>query len=166
MTSIISGKTMGAAATAGALIAGAFFAISPTSAQDSCEEVKYYAKVSSKTKLTIRSVAKPGQGNEAKVKVTAASTAPTGTVTMTIDGAFFADAALDSKGRTAFGLPASLKAGQTHTVTVRYPGDCRVNGSDDTKFQTISPAASQGPGTGPANVLGTPRSPIRIDAGD
>lgn len=166
MTGVISGRTMGAAAMAGALLTGALFVISPTNADDSCKGVKYPSKVSSQTTLTLRPVAKPGQTTEARVKVSAAAgNAPTGTVSMTIDDAFFADSALDSRARTTFRLPSGLKAGRTHTITVRYPGDCLVNGSDDTKFQTIAPAAGNGPGTGPANVPGQPRSPIRIDAG-
>lgn len=166
MTRVISGRTMGAAATAGVLLTSAFSVISPTNADDSCKGVKYPSKVSSQTTLTLRPVAKPGETTEARVKVSAAAGGtPTGTVSMTIDDAFLADATLDSSGRTMFRLPSGLKAGRTHKITARYPGDCLLNGSDDTKFQTVAPAAGDGPGTGPANVPGQPRSPIRIDAG-
>ncbi|MFI5754570.1 Ig-like domain repeat protein [Streptomyces sp. NPDC051569] len=98
-----------------------------------------------------------GTARTVGVTVTGASV-PTGKATVTEGATTLGTGTLDKSGKVSVALPASLSVG-THTLTVSYGGDTKLNASAATVKLTVTKAASKTAATAsPAKVAyGTAR---------
>ncbi|MEV0183914.1 Ig-like domain repeat protein [Streptomyces sp. NPDC050625] len=139
-----------------ATVAGANVAGTGTAASWS-GSVKYVSK-------TTATAATTAYGKTPKVVVTVTGShgaAPTGKVTVKEGATVLGTGTLDASGKVTIGLSNHLKVA-THTLSVSYAGNAKLNASSTTASLKITKAAPSISSTAPATVSHTARAKVTV----
>lgn len=136
-TKLLPSKAFAALLVGGTLAATQL--VGPTStvtASPELERVAYPAKVSTTTDLRLdRRVVRRGQRNVARVRVSAETGTPQGTVTIKVAGRQYVERLRD--GRASHALPRYLRANRTYRVVAVYNGNKLFKKSSDEAYFTV-----------------------------